>query len=54
MDSLYNEQLNLSIINHELMTAFTRDTVKIIEAQDTTLTESELYEEKDSIALHTN
>jgi hypothetical protein len=54
MDSLYNEQLNLSIINHELMTAFTRDTVKIIEAQDTTLTESELYEEKDSIALRTN
>lgn len=54
VDSLYHEQLNLSIINHELMTAFTRDTVKIVEPQDTTLIESEQYEEKDSIALRTN
>lgn len=54
VDSLYHEQLNLSIINHELMTAFTRDTVKIIEPKDTTLIESEQYEEKDSIALRTN
>jgi hypothetical protein len=54
VDSLYHEQLNLSIINHELMTAFTRDTVKIVEPKDTTLIESEQYEEKDSIALRTN
>lgn len=54
VDSLYHEQLNLSIINHELMTAFTRDTVNIVEPKDTTLIESEQYEEKDSIALRTN
>lgn len=54
VDSLYHEQLNLSIINHELMTAFTRDTIKIVEPKDTTLIESEQYEEKDSIALRTN
>ena len=54
VDSLYHEQLNLSIINHELMTAFTRDTVKIVEPQDTTLLEEQPHEEKDSIALRTN
>lgn len=54
VDSLYHEQLNLSIINHELMTAFTRDTVKIVEPQDTTLLEEQPHEEKDSISLRTN
>lgn len=54
VDSLYHEQLNLSIINHELMTAFTRDTIKIVEPQDTTLLEEQPHEEKDSIALRTN
>lgn len=54
VDSLYHEQLNLSIINHELMTAFTRDTVKIVEPKDTTLLEEQPHEEKDSIALRTN
>ena len=50
VDSLYLEQLNLSIINHDLMTAFTRDTVKVIEERDSTLIDS-LYDTKDSIAL---
>ena len=54
VDSLYHEQLNISIINHEMMTAFTRDTVKIVEPQDTTLLEEQPHEEKDSIALRTN
>ena len=54
VDSLYHEQLNLSIINHELMTAFTRDTVNIVEPKDTTLLEEQPHEEKDSIALRTN
>ena len=54
VDSLYHEQLNLCIINHELMTAFTRDTIKIVEPADTTLLEEQPHEEKDSIALRTN
>ena len=54
VDSLYMEQLDLSIINHDLMTAFTRDTVKIIEQRDSTLTDSLTYETKDSIALRAN
>lgn len=54
VDSLYKEQLDLSIINHDLMTAFTRDTVKIIEQRDSTLTDSLTYETKDSIALRAN
>lgn len=54
VDSLYKEQLDLSIINHDLMTAFTRDTVKIVEQRDSTLTDSLTYETKDSIALRTH
>lgn len=54
VDSLYKEQLDLSIINHDLMTAFTRDTVKIVEQRDSTLTDSLTYETKDSIALRAN
>lgn len=54
VDSLYMEQLDLSIINHDLMTSFTRDTVKIIEQRDSTLTDSLSYETKDSIALRAN
>lgn len=54
VDSLYMEQLDLSIINHDLMTSFTRDTVKIIEQRDSTLTDSLTYETKDSIALRAN
>lgn len=50
VDSLYHDQLDLCIINHDLMTAFTRDTVKVIEERDSTLIDS-LYETKDSIAL---
>lgn len=53
VDSLYHTQLNLSIINHELMSAFTRDTIDIVEPQDSTLAD-EQHEEKDSIALRTN
>ncbi len=54
VDSLYLEQLNLSIFNHDLMTAFTRDTVKILEQRDSTLIDSLSYATQDSIALHTN
>lgn len=54
VDSLYKEQLDLSIINHDLMTSFTRDTVKIIEQRDSTLTDSLTYETKDSIELRAN
>lgn len=51
VDSLYLEQLNLSIFNHDLMTGFTRDTVKIIEQRDSTLIDSLSNETQDSIAL---
>jgi hypothetical protein len=53
VDSLYMEQLNINIINHDLMTAFTRDTVKVIEQRDSTLTliDSLSDETQDSIAL---
>lgn len=51
VDSLYLEQLNLSIFNHDLMTAFTRDTVKIIEQRDSTLIDSLSHGTQDSIAL---
>ena len=40
VDSLYLEQLNISIFNHDLMTGFTRDTVEVIELLDTTNIES--------------
>lgn len=40
VDSLYMEQLNLSIFNHDLMTGFTRDTVEVVEPLDTTNIES--------------
>ena len=40
VDSLYMEQLNLSIFNHDLMTGFTRDTVEVVETLDTTNIES--------------
>lgn len=40
VDSLYMEQLNLSIFNHNLMTGFTRDTVEVVEPLDTTNIES--------------
>lgn len=40
VDSLYKEQLNLSIFNHDLMTGFTRDPVEVIEPLDTTNLES--------------
>lgn len=54
VDSLYMEQLNLTIFNHDLMTAFTRDTVKIIEERDSTLVDSLSYATQDSIALRTH
>ncbi len=51
VDSLYNEQLNITIFNKDLMTGFTQDTVKIIELSDSTLIDSPSYDTKDSIAL---
>jgi hypothetical protein len=53
VDSLYMEQLNLTIFNHELMTAFTRDTVEVVEQRDSTLIDSLSYEAQDSITLRT-
>lgn len=53
VDSLYREQLDLCIINHDLMTSFTRDTIYVVEQRDSTLIDSLAYETKDSIALHT-
>lgn len=53
VDSLYMEQLNLQIFNHDLMTSFTRDTVKVIEQRDSTLIDSLLNGTQDSIALRT-
>lgn len=53
VDSLYREQLDLCIINHDLMTSFTRDTINVVEQRDSTLIDSLAYETKDSIALHT-
>lgn len=53
VDSLYMEQLNLQIFNHDLMTSFTRDTVKVIEQRDSTLIDSLLDGTQDSIALRT-
>lgn len=53
VDSLYMEQLNLTIFNHELMTAFTRDTVDVVEQRDSTLIDSLSYDAQDSIALRT-
>lgn len=53
VDSLYREQLDLRIINHDLMTAFTRDTVEVIEQRDSTLIDSLSYETQDSITLRT-
>lgn len=53
VDSLYMEQLNLQIFNHDLMTSFTRDTVKVIEQGDSTLIDSLLDGTQDSIALRT-
>ena len=53
VDSLYMEQLNLTIFNHDLMTGFTRDTVEVVEQRDTTLIDSLSYETQDSLSLRT-
>ena len=53
VDSLYMEQLNLTIFNHDLMTSFTRDTVEVVEQRDTTLIDSLSYETQDSLSLRT-
>ena len=53
VDSLYLNQLNLRMFNHELMTAFTRDTLDVIIVADT-LTQDSLRNEKDSLTLRTN
>ena len=50
VDSLYLDQLNISIINRELMTSFTADTVKVAEVE---VTDSLAHNEKDSLTLHT-
>uniref|UniRef100_UPI004056B7FE DUF4296 domain-containing protein n=1 Tax=Alistipes sp. TaxID=1872444 RepID=UPI004056B7FE len=51
IDSLYQHQLNLQIINHRLMTGFTADTVRIVEPEIIAPDSTEYNEEKDSLAL---
>lgn len=51
VDSLYQHQLNLQIINHRLMTGFTADTVRIVEPEIIAPDSTEYNEEKDSLAL---
>ncbi len=54
VDSLYMEQLNLTIFNNDLMTGFTRDTIDIVEQRDSTLIDSLSHETQDNIALRTH
>lgn len=51
VDSLYQHQLNLQIINHRLMTGFTADTVRIVEPEIIAPDSTQYNEEKDSLAL---
>lgn len=51
VDSLYQHQLNLQIINHRLMTGFTADTIRIVEPEIIAPDSTEYNEEKDSLAL---
>ena len=51
VDSLYQHQLNLQIINHRLMTGFTADTVRIVEPEIIAPDSTEYNEETDSLAL---
>lgn len=53
VDSLYKDQLNLSIFNHDLMSGFTRDTVDVVEHHDSTLIDSHSDGTQDSLALRT-
>ena len=50
MDSLYHDQLNISIINRELMTSFTADTIEVATHD---VIDSIAHDEKDSLTLHT-
>lgn len=54
VDSLYHDQLNLQIINHSLMTAFTADTVRVVEPEVVATDSLPSNEEKDSLALRTH
>ena len=50
VDSLYHDQLNISIINRELMTSFTADTIEFATHD---IIDSIAHDEKDSLTLHT-
>ena len=50
VDSLYHDQLNISIINRELMTSFTADTIEVATHD---VIDSIVHDEKDSLTLHT-
>lgn len=54
VDSLYHDQLNLRIINHDLMTAFTADTVIVAEPEIVVPDSLIADEQKDSLALRSN
>lgn len=54
VDSLYHDQLNLRIINHDLMTAFTADTVIVTEPEIVVPDSLIADEQKDSLALRSN
>ena len=54
VDSLYLEQLDIRIINHDLMTGFTADTVALLAPEIITTDSLTRDEPQDSIALRTN
>lgn len=54
VDSLYLEQLDIRIINHDLMTGFTADTVTLPAPEIITTDSLTRDEPQDSIALRTN
>lgn len=54
VDSLYLEQLDIRIINHDLMTGFTADTVALPAPEIITTDSLTRDEPQDSIALRTN
>lgn len=54
VDSLYLEQLGIRMINHELMSSFTADTVDIVETEIITPDSLERYDQTDSLTLRTN
>lgn len=57
VDSLYNKQLNIRLLNYDMMMGFTADTIRVeetpIETADSTAFDNKIDNEKDSLALRT-